>query len=114
MHFYYNVSYLSTEEKILAAEFHVFKLRPKASTSSEIIPSSHVIEVRIFPSLSSHVVEVRIFPPPSSCVIEIRIFPPPYSRVIEVRIFPSPSSHVIEVRTFRFPSSHVRGKGIPI
>ena len=48
MHFYYNVSYLSTEEQILAAEFHVFKLRPKASTSSEIIPSSHVIEVRIF------------------------------------------------------------------
>lgn len=48
MHFYYNVSYLTTGEQILAAEFHVFKLRPKASTSSEIIPSSHVIEVKIY------------------------------------------------------------------
>ncbi|CAC5409587.1 Bone morphogenetic protein 4,Protein decapentaplegic,Bone morphogenetic protein 6,Bone morphogenetic protein 2-A,Growth/differentiation factor 3,Bone morphogenetic protein 2,Univin,Bone morphogenetic protein 3,Protein DVR-1,Derriere protein,Protein 60A,Bone morphogenetic protein 2-B [Mytilus coruscus] len=48
MHFYYNISYLTTEEKILAAEFHVFKLRPKPSSSSEIIPSSHIIEVKIY------------------------------------------------------------------
>lgn len=44
MHFYYNISYLSEREKILAAEFHVFKMRPAPPTSKETKPP-YVIEV---------------------------------------------------------------------
>ena len=29
MHFFYNVSFLESNERILQAEFHLFKMRPK-------------------------------------------------------------------------------------
>ena len=47
MHFHYNISYLSETEKILAAEFHVFKMRPTPSISKESKPP-YVIEVTAF------------------------------------------------------------------
>ena len=45
MHFYYNVSHLTDTERILAAEFHVFKMRPAPPSHGESKPS-HVVEVR--------------------------------------------------------------------
>lgn len=44
MHFHYNISYLSEREKILAAEFHVFKMRPAPPKFKESKPP-YVIEV---------------------------------------------------------------------
>ncbi|KAJ8318691.1 hypothetical protein KUTeg_003782 [Tegillarca granosa] len=49
MLFYYNVSYLKDSEKILAAEFHVFKMRPRPSSDDlrETKPP-HVIEIKVY------------------------------------------------------------------
>ncbi|XP_069123479.1 bone morphogenetic protein 7-like [Argopecten irradians] len=47
MHFYYNVSYLSEGEKLLAAEFHIFKLNPRPSSEGEQMPP-HVIEIKVY------------------------------------------------------------------
>nr|QKV26404.1 ADMP [Lottia goshimai] len=47
MHFHYNVSHLSEEEKILHAEFRVFKMRPKPASSREASPP-HVIQMSIY------------------------------------------------------------------
>ncbi|KAK3089798.1 hypothetical protein FSP39_006621 [Pinctada imbricata] len=46
MHFYYNISYLNEMEKILAAEFHVFKMRPAPSAHAHA--NSHVMEIKIY------------------------------------------------------------------
>ena len=46
MHFYFNVSYISRYEKILEAEFHIFKLRPQPPGGGSAIPRGvHLIEV---------------------------------------------------------------------
>lgn len=47
MHFHYNISYLSEREKILAAEFHVFKMRPAPPKFKESKPP-YVIEIKIY------------------------------------------------------------------
>ncbi|XP_061175171.1 bone morphogenetic protein 2-B-like [Saccostrea echinata] len=47
MHFSYNISYLSEREKILAAEFHVFKMRPAPPSPRETKPP-YVIEIKIY------------------------------------------------------------------
>ncbi|ESP04061.1 hypothetical protein LOTGIDRAFT_110168 [Lottia gigantea] len=47
MHFHYNVSHLSEQEKILHAEFRVFKMRPKPASSREASPP-HVIQMSIY------------------------------------------------------------------
>lgn len=52
MHFHYNISYLSEREKILAAEFHVFKMRPAPPKFKESKPP-YVIEV-IYNPFSLH------------------------------------------------------------
>lgn len=52
MHFHYNISYLSEREKILAAEFHVFKMRPALPKFKESKPP-YVIEV-IYNPFSLH------------------------------------------------------------
>ncbi|XP_064626089.1 bone morphogenetic protein 7-like [Lineus longissimus] len=54
MHFYYNVSYIKNTEKILEAEFHLFKMRPRHSDqmwknlSLKDRRSLHIIEIRIY------------------------------------------------------------------
>lgn len=53
MHFHYNISYLSEREKILAAEFHVFKMRPSPPKFKESKPP-YVIEVTFYPFHSTY------------------------------------------------------------
>ena len=75
-HFFYNVSYLQRdedeegeEERILEAEFHIFKLKPRPARSAEPIPphqlqvqstSTHSCNRHIFPSLISLMVSVDV------------------------------------------------------
>ncbi|KAK6171140.1 hypothetical protein SNE40_019394 [Patella caerulea] len=47
MHFHYNVSHLEPSEKILQAEFRVFKMRPKPSNFGEVMPP-HAVEMCIY------------------------------------------------------------------
>ncbi|GFN96339.1 bone morphogenetic protein 7-like [Plakobranchus ocellatus] len=47
MHFHYNVSYLEKEERILQAEFRIFKMRPEKSHSG-LQRMPHVILVKVF------------------------------------------------------------------
>ena len=50
MHFAFNVSYLSGEEDVLEAEFHLFKLRPQNpdSTGRPGVAQPHVVDVSQF------------------------------------------------------------------
>ena len=43
MHFLYNISYLEQDEKILQAEFHLFKMRPAPSKAGEPRPPHTIL-----------------------------------------------------------------------
>ena len=45
MHFFFNVSYVGQFEKILQAEFHLFKLKPRIPPGMTLPRNVHLIEV---------------------------------------------------------------------
>ena len=46
MHFFFNVSYIGQFEKILQAEFHLFKLKARLHDHSQPPRGVHLIEVK--------------------------------------------------------------------
>ena len=59
MHFFFNVSYIGQFEKILQAEFHLFKLKARFHDQSQPLRGVHLIEVKFTVILHKHLILVR-------------------------------------------------------